>query len=538
MEKWLILITCFLLLPLLEVKALSCNEEKEIPLCPASNSTILDDTYPTQSFVISARGAFTDNDNTGVGEAPYEMSSDFVATVLQSYGANKPQIIIPTEKARFDLLILKVKERLKLAHYSESQITEALAAIIWVDNNSYTWQQDYFESFISPQSGTPVVRPISSLGTEAGKPSSDFMSKLQNKTLSGIKDYSICPVEIGSPLKSFKDKSPLATSAGEMGGNIEGLPGGLCFKGNNQAWEFVMQYCGSKENVVEIDNAWLGTGHIDEIMKVVPTFPKKNPSECNFSLLAASPKKAFEVLKKESTKPFLDLSGLNSIQRKAKIEKFLKLGEGVHSISKSVGGILCEMIVKIPVSPVTKPNSKINAVNLWNILIVNAFAHEAVQNCSQRLEQVTNGEMVKAFEENEAFMLLNNLIQEKMDKNKEIVLASLKQRLPNCTNINFVDVPDFFVGETFAEINGKKVLAEPGMAFSLFPNPTNSVVSNKTLIVPESPNAAFNQEYKEVISKQGMKTHLIDTWNYAHRGGGNIHCVSHSIPYCRPQDSK
>ena len=141
-------------------------------------------------------------------------------------------------------------------------------------------------------------------------------------------------------------------------------------------------------------------------------------------------------------------------------------------------------------------------------------------------------------EKDEDFSLINKLIQEKMNKNKDEIKAKMSKRLPQCKNVKFVDVPDLFYGYGLVEINGKKELPEPGNGRSLFPNPTNSVLANKTMIVSQAPNAAFNSSVKEALTNQGLKTNFVNTWNYAHAGDGNMHCSSHSLTYCKPRGQK
>ncbi len=82
-----------------------------------------------------------------------------------------------------------------------------------------------------------------------------------------------CDIKKGPPLVSDEGKRGTGKSFGngEMGGNIEGLPGGLCLVGDNLATSISSEFCGGAQNVVQARVSWLGVGHVDEVMKVIPT---------------------------------------------------------------------------------------------------------------------------------------------------------------------------------------------------------------------------------------------------------------------------
>jgi hypothetical protein len=156
-------------------------------------------------------------------------------------------------------------------------------------------------------------------------------------------------------------------------------------------------------------------------------------------------------------------------------------------------------------------------------------------DCFMQLKEVTNLQMSEFMKSDEDFKLLNTLVDEKMQKNKDAINSKLKERLPQCKDFKFVEVPDLFYGHGIAEVNGKPELPQPGNMLSLFPNPTNSVMANQTMIVSKSPNKAFDLSVKLELEKQGLQSKFVDTWNYAHTGEGNMHCSSHSLTYCRPR---
>lgn len=525
--------------------ASDCKTKSDAPLCPDSGSTILDETYPTQTYVVSVSGFHT---RSGYSQETSEkLPTDFIISLMQSYPNGAPEIIVPAATEDFALLVKSLEEKMLASKMTLAEVNKQLSNIRNVATKySYTWQQDYFESFINPETGRPVVREVSSYQS--------LDSNYKKRALGSFSSpLSRCEIERGPPLEDFlshgitSGTNSKSWGNGEMGGNIEGLPGGLCMKGNNQADDFVAQYCGPKEkgNAVELDVGWMEVGHVDEVVKVVPNFPKKKPEECNFSIWLASPKMGLETLKSpsEANKKFIDLSDLTEKEGDQKIKDIL---------NSLAGRQLCNLLKEYEIndtkidSDASKPKAKGAFLRriLDFTLIQNAHAGVIVddqvgeQDCFTQLKKVTNSEMAELMEKNDDFMTANNLIQEKMDQNKKNMSAKLQERLPHCKNIKFIETPDLFYAHGLAEVNGKVQLAEPGNARSLFPNPTNSVLANQSMIVPKSPNKAFNLKIKEDLEKQGLKSKFVDTWNYAHTGDGNMHCSSHSLTYCRPRGLK
>ena len=175
-----------------------CTSKKNAPLCPNSGATILDETYPTQTFVVSTQGYHT-NDRQSA-ESNTKLPADFITSIIESYKSDKPEIIVPSSETEFADLLKKVEENLTKSKKSPKHIQQQLSLIKHVENTSYTWQQDYFESFISEETGRPVVREVDSYGG---------ISSYEKKTsLTGFKAMSgECPVEVGEPLKDYSGSS-------------------------------------------------------------------------------------------------------------------------------------------------------------------------------------------------------------------------------------------------------------------------------------------------------------------------------------------
>ena len=76
-----------LLLIASNANALVCPSKENIPMCPQNGITLLDETYPTQSFVISNAPSINSKESM-------EMTQHFINKIIKSYDYEKiPQII-------------------------------------------------------------------------------------------------------------------------------------------------------------------------------------------------------------------------------------------------------------------------------------------------------------------------------------------------------------------------------------------------------------------------------------------------------------
>jgi len=397
-----------------------------------------------------------------------------------------------------------------------------------VETESWTWQQDYFESFVDTKTGNPVLRRLESYD-RAGGDLKSMASKAQS-----------CGIVEGDGLKSFKNPDGKTILNGEMGGNIEGLPGGICMIGDNQDPEFALQFCGNKDNLISLDVSWLNVGHVDELFKVIPTNRPGVPAECNFSLLIASPRKALELLDKPSARDhkfFTDFSFSNQ----SEIESFRS-----SRTSSRVGSKLCELysnnIIPLRKKEESPQNQDSQGAKKAFYQLIDLFinkSHAGVilgsgEETVCKVETITNGEFKKAISESK-HKKFNELVQKTLDDSKDKIIKKILERLPHCASfIQVVEVPDLFYGPVKVNNDGTEELARPGTSGSFMPNPTNSVVSNQTLILPDPQNGLFKEYLGDEMKNLGIKSTFIDTWDYSHLGDGNLHYSTHSIPYCRP----
>ncbi|RPJ78454.1 MAG: hypothetical protein EHM20_03870 [Alphaproteobacteria bacterium] len=277
---------------------ISCPNVKNAPLCPSSGSTLLDETYPTQAFVIS-------NSPMSKGLQSDKVTSEYISKIAKSYDyENMPQVLVPvTSEDDFKQVVEKVKTSLQNNNVKADKIEKVLSQISHVRNDSYTWQQDYFESFTDLKTGTPVLREFQSYITS--RPVTAFaVDKMQEagKACNIAKGETLVSQHIDY-VSDKKNGSDLSFESGEMGGNVEGAPGGFCLTGDNHSKKLSTQYCGKEENIIQLQTSWLSVGHVDEIFKIIPSkFNDRRPAECQFSLMSASPKKALELMNSSKNK--------------------------------------------------------------------------------------------------------------------------------------------------------------------------------------------------------------------------------------------
>ena len=102
-------------------------------------------------------------------------------------------------------------------HYTKENIDKSSQKFI-IQNKMPIWQQDYFESFYDPNTGSPVTRKFESYRRRI-----DYDELLKTASKTGC--------NIRKEIHKRNTHNPLAR--GKMGGNVEGLPGGGCLYGNN-----------------------------------------------------------------------------------------------------------------------------------------------------------------------------------------------------------------------------------------------------------------------------------------------------------------
>jgi len=56
------------------------------------------------------------------------------------------------------------------------------------------------------------------------------------------------------------------------------------------------------------------------------------------------------------------------------------------------------------------------------------------------------------------------------------------------------------------------------------------------MIYSDNEIPAFKGYLEDQMKKRGNKTSFVRTYEYSHMGKGNLHCSTHTIPFCRPRN--
>lgn len=559
-----------------------CRPGPSTPACPASGVGILDDTYPVQSLVISQQPMART-------EAGRSLPRRTILEAMRAFNfelERVPYIIYPVRSGDLTTLRSELERDLVAAGVPRERarglLNERLRS---VDMDPYTWQQDYFEASFNPRTGQPQVRYAEVYGThwEGSRASAEAIARAP-----------VCQISQGRDLQSFsegKDTEELArgvspTPAGEYGGNIEGLPGGLCLVGNNQREAFSTQICGPAENIVRAEVNWLEVGHVDEVFKVVPRSASDGrPPECAFSILAADTELGLSLLGEDAVArtPVLDRSLDPSITQLSEAPpQFSRSNRVRMPVAQSPAyRIFCGILDAREGgggSPEGTRGSGVRSV-LNRILLDSAFAQgqkrrrertapreitvegkpdapssassedERIFQCLRNSRNVSHRDFSAALQTGSEYAALrayNQKIQQAMNRSKETIYQAILGRLPQCrsffptTESLFTKVPNYFsppdprnVAAHVDPATGE--LLQPGAeAMSLFPNPTNGVLLNRSLLLPGPVPRGYQDYLQRTLTGLGLTGVPMDTWDYAHAGSGNLHCSSHTLPYCRP----
>jgi hypothetical protein len=495
--------------------------------CPTGSSRILDDTYPTQAVVIS-------NSPYNTSNLSYQTPGLFILEAIKAYKDKDPDtiplFIIPIKQDnKIKRIKQLVEDNLRDYGYPSKFIDKVIDKIVQADTSGYTWQQDYFETFYNPSTGQPTLRNFDSYRSKFGK------SRKSTEEITSVLSDSSCLTTTGSPLPN----DPRSSGNGEMGGNLEGLPGGGCLYGDNLGDGLAQSICQDKNDHSQIFTSWLKVGHVDEIIKITPGNKNTNvPSGCNFTINLASPMKALEILENNPNQKLLTPPALGVSPRPYYSNRLPKL---------------CEIYQRIPTKKVqpTKPLPDVpqGSKGVYNLILPsNLYAKvgrklkaKKRKECDEKIiKNMTNKDFVSGIKNSPKLFELNKLIETTMNKNLQKIKSTIFNRLPQCKPfIDVLKVPDYFYSESPAnkmiETNGVKELSKEGDSISFFPSPTNGVFLNKTMIYSDNEVPAFRNFLAKSMKTRGNKARFIRTYEYSHMGQGNLHCSSHTIPYCRPR---
>lgn len=528
-----------------------------LPPCPGTDTRKLPETYPALAYVISDAVAGNPHKSETLRDS---YSARVAFEILTANVQEKPQVIVQTTGENFSRILELIRTKLSKSHTPEdiqkilsrvkrADVPQIKITVDWSSGkkafvaDKEVWQQDYFSSLIDVKTGAISIHPID--------PNREKHLDSIMKSLEGCPIYSK-----GESLISKEDLSGFVPGSRDSGGNIQALPGGLCVHGDNQSPQVSKRYCGSPNDEVILDTSWLNVGHVDEIVNVVKA--PHNGAPCNFAVNIASPRKALELmnLPENQQKPFFDFQGSDA-----------SFADAVYDVS-GAGNLLqlCQAFTaqkeKLIAACQERPDSfagidqdlllnltrKINALD--SIRPMKSGDYDLLaRNCDVNLvERLSNKAVAFLFTHDPHLSAVNDLIQAKMDKNREILNVRLKERFPSC-EIDIIEVPNLFSGAPVVAKDGRPTFAKafqaatpsgPNIAIpheqskSLVPNPTNGIVVGNTYIAPHPRNEAFYSYLQSEWKKRGVDSRFVDTFRELHFGGGQLHCATNSLRVCRP----
>lgn len=444
----------------------------------------------------------------------YEYVLDFVLRVAQIQPDHVPYFLINSPpqviaRLRGDLTVLNRFDLIEKIHGVDSQEETEMPGEF--DSYYYEWHQDYFKPQFDRTSGQPVAR------LTPHYPSDSTLPEELTKALKQVK------------ISVIKPDDSITAHNGLSGGNIDMLPGGVCVVGDSDIpdadWESdARAVCGPDARLVKAHVNWTRSSHIDEILKVVPNF---NVAGCGYSVLVPSPRVALRLLE-------------NNINEKSFSSPLPLPPNFSYHLSRVSGlSILCTIDqYKIDEERLIEPHEEPGA-HLPNARELDypspdgglAYADEFPEACSH----LTNKRLLHAYNRSTEMKLYTRYAQAALDELGHQIVNELKMANPSC-KIDLLEIPGLFIGKLIVDHKTETMSLAPGFEFSgysVFPNPTNSILLRQTLMMSVPYNPAFERYLKEQLNKRGIKIEWFDTL-LSHEALGNLHCTTQVLRSCLP----
>lgn len=270
MDKFCLVVALFFLCSCFDKKKsvdekYRCDEAMITRKCPQVSSTLfLPRTYPAQAIYLG----FSDD----------EVHKSFLDELILSVKnlKNRPKV---------NLLIPRVEDD-KAYKYLQKYYENAFSFLNFIPTSSEStvWAQDFFEILINPKTGITQIVDLPYAGREGENiPTSVAL---------------FCKKELIEQREFNEENMP---SNGDYGGNVEALSTGVVIIGNNlteETYKILRQK--TSQEIIDINVHWLETGHVDELITTLPHH--ENASDCEQSLLVASPKLALELVNHQDNK--------------------------------------------------------------------------------------------------------------------------------------------------------------------------------------------------------------------------------------------
>ena len=479
------------------------KEGMDVPKCPEDLNDIkgLDNTHPSGGIFALYTG-----DNS-------LFLKDLISNYFKNDKAGKFNLVLPREHVE----ALK-KEPALVKLFNSKRVN-----IVYVETMPSVgrWMQDSF------QFTTIDAKPALYQLEHARESEQKIEMRLACKLARNCDIPYYIPPDMVDPYNSDYDSL-------NSGGNLEVLPDGTFLSGVKKyrypdGEEIIVERTHFQEiqrksleksgnRVLEIDTSFLRVGHVDEMVNFVKT---DKPAPCDFAVMMASPKKAFELLEKAARdkesivnwvnpwsffvgSAYASLAIVPSIPCYQYAERKLELRSINHPVSenemaemkkdKCIDGMTVQSFVRSRMYSIIKNRN----MDAWN-------------NSTKWQEE--DGEWKEvAIRKPSA----NHILGE----NRDLIIEELKKST-RCENPSVVEIPVFFRNR-----------------LSFTPNLVNGVVQTppggaSSVILPRSYFEPFDDYVKEELSKYGVNTTFVHDLGY-HLNQGEVHCGTNSARICRP----
>jgi len=372
------------------------------------------------------------------------------------------------------------------------------------------WQQDYYKPQFDKRSGRPIASMVENYPD---------IGELQQSLATILKSHGI---------ESLFSQTGLPAKNGTSGGNLDMLPDGVCLVGSadfsDKEWNhYSLAKCGTDSRRIKVSTSWLASFHLDELLRIVPRYDQTG---CAFTLMVASPQKAIELLKADPNQTAfasIDKGNPDSLYYHATRIPAISDVCGTHQALQAPGNDLKPLIQK--------------AIFSNDQIMYNWRAKATMINTPGPMgcQSMKNKDVAAAFELNPLLKEYSALVIRELDRIKSDVLGALKQESPGC-RFDILEVPNLFSGPIAIKPNGTHTFPEPreqSQGYSVYPNPTNSVLMGNKILMPMLYNRTFEKYMQRSLLNRGIETKFIDTF-LAHESVGNLHCLTQVLRSCTP----
>lgn len=275
-------------------------------------------------------------------------------------------------------------------------------------------------------------------------------------------------------------------------------------------------------SVLELDTSFLAVGHVDEFFSVVKN---NKPAPCNFTVMMASPEKAFELIEKNANRnkekectdySMISLIARGEVQVTKCSDKALEMRNKCREFSDDDDRFDACYDAAIEKGK--------NCKKLKQAPILTSSQQESLSS-----EYCINGDHVSELKRSEEYLLTKKenvgpsdtpTVSDILKKNKQKIHDALSKST-GCNKPRFLDVPVFYrdgASVTPDLVNG---------VVQTTPNGPSHFIAPKPYFKP------FSDYLEQELKKEGVETSFVHDMEY-HLGQGEIHCGTNSARICRP----